>query len=338
MNDVPALRRQIEGHLEGHLVWLARDHVHRHDGLSQAIRGSIWAEHEVYAEALCQLLGSTDIRHRTGAIAVLTDVMPPLRSDRALACLGQISTQPPAWPIGYPSLEQAAAIALATKATPADVKTIAWLKSLVLQRPYAHFLWVHLARLDPAWLIQQVHHIKHKMLGVIAALPESQRAVYIAVKAPWPPEMPTVLTRAFWRKLPVAEAQRLRSLMYPADQLVFVYQIGNEYAPDDPFGCETLSLTPAGRLTYQRQQRGQVWQQETNVDPQLLEILKAALADAQGALMPQLQIPPSTSLVQIRCGDQQVSVDYFQAQKRPGYAQIIEIMNAHAQAFRQAEK
>ena len=338
MNDLHALRQQIEGLLEGDLVWLARDYVHRHDGLSQAIRGSTPAERETYAEALCPLLGSTDIRHRTGAIAVLTDVMPPLRSDRALACLGQIPTQPPAWPIGYPSLEQAAAIALATKATPNDENTLAWLKSLVLQRQYADFLWVHLARLDPAWLMQQAHHIGHKALGVIAALLPTHRAAYIAAKAPWPPEAPTVLTRAFWQKVPKAEAQQLRSLMYPADQLVFVYQIGNEYAPDDPFGCETLSLTPAGRLTYQRQQRGQAWQQETNVDPQLLEILKAALADAQAALMPPEQIPPSASLVQIRYGDQPTSVDYFQGQKRPGCAQIIEIMNAHAQAFRQAEK
>ena len=195
MNDLHALRQQIEGHLEGDLVWLARDHVHRHDGLSQAIRGSTSAEREIYAEALCSLLGSTDIRHRTGAIAVLTDVMPPLQSDLALACLGQIPTQPPAWPIGYPSLEQAAAIALATKATPNDENTLAWLKSLVLQRQYADFLWVHLARLDPAWLMQQAHHIGHKALGVIAALLPTHRAAYIAAKAPWPPA-PQMLPKA----------------------------------------------------------------------------------------------------------------------------------------------
>ncbi|NEQ46061.1 MAG: hypothetical protein F6K00_21980 [Leptolyngbya sp. SIOISBB] len=126
--------------------------------------------------------------------------------------------------------------------------------------------------------------------------------------------------------------------MYPTDQALFVYQIGNEYAPDDPFGCETLSLTPVGKLIYQRQQRGQIWQQQTNVDPQLLETLKAALADAQAASGSQPLISPGASWVQIRWGDQTASVDYFQAQKLPGYAQIIQIMEVHVQAFRSAEK
>ena len=228
MNNSHIYRQQIERHLEGHLVWQGRDHTHRHDGLSQAIRRRTPAERAVYAEALCQLLGSTDIRHRTGAIAVLADVMPPLCSDQVLSCLQPMPAQPPAWHIGYPSLEQAAAIALAAKATPDDDKTIEWLKSLVLRQHYADFLWVHLARLDPAWLLQQAHRIGHEMLGVIAALPQSQRAAYIEAKAPWPPEVPTVLTRAFWQILPEGEAQRLRALMYPADQTLFVYQMGNE--------------------------------------------------------------------------------------------------------------
>ncbi|MEO1148037.1 MAG: hypothetical protein AAFY26_20840 [Cyanobacteria bacterium J06638_22] len=338
MNDLHALRSQIERHLEGQLVWLERDHVHLHDGLSQAIRRSTSAERGVYAEALCQLLSSSDIRHRTGAIAVLTDVMPPLRSDRALACLGQIPAQLPAWDIGYPSLEQAAAIALAANATPEDARTIAWLKSLVLQRSYADFLWIHLARLDPEWLMKQAHHIGHNVLGVIAALPESQRAAYIAAKAPWPPEVPTVLTRAFWKKLPEGEAQRLRSLMYPAEQMLFVYQIGNEYAPDDPLGCETLRLTPEGKLTYERRHRGQVWQHQTNMESQAQETLKAVLADIDTASTLLQPCPPGASLVQIRYGDQKAVLDYYQGQKLPGYSQIIQIMDGYLQAFRQIDK
>ncbi|MEM9008425.1 MAG: hypothetical protein AAGE59_33560 [Cyanobacteria bacterium P01_F01_bin.86] len=341
MDDLHTLRRQIERHLEGHCVWLERDHVYRHDGLSQAIRCSPPAERAVYAEALCQLLRSPDVRHCTGAIAVLADVMPPLRSDRALADLKQIPSQPPAWNIGYPSLEQAAAITLAAKATPADGKTLAWLQDLVLQRPYANFLWAHIARLDPAWLMQKAHHVEHKLLGVIAALPTSQRAAYIASKAPWPPEIPTVLTRAFWQRFPESERQRLRTLMYPAEpspQMVFVYQIGSEYAPDDPLGLETLSLTPTGKLSYERKHRGQVWQQQTNVEPQLPATLKTAFAAVHAVSPSQCQIPPGASLVQIRYGDQQTSVDYYQGKKLPGYAQIIQIMDSYLEAFRIAVK
>ena len=126
--------------------------------------------------------------------------------------------------------------------------------------------------------------------------------------------------------------------MYPTDQALFVYQVGNEYAPDDPFGCETLSLTPAGKLIYQRQQRGQIWQQQTNVDPQLLETLKTALADTKAASGSQPRISPGASRVQIRWGDQTASVDYFQAQNLPGYAQIIQVIDAYLKAFRKIEK
>ncbi|NER79289.1 MAG: hypothetical protein F6K42_06835 [Leptolyngbya sp. SIO1D8] len=337
MNDLHTLRQQIERHLEGHIVWLERDHIHLHDGLSQAIRCSTLAERAVYAEALCQLLRSPDIRHRTGAIAVLADVMPPLCSDRALTCLGQIPAQPPAWNIGYQNLEQAAAITLAAKATPDDGKTLDWLKSLVLQGNYADFLWEQIARLDPAWLMQQAHHVEHKILGVIAALPESQRTAYIATKAPWPPEVPTVVTRAFWQRFSERERHRLRTLMYPSEQTnqtVFVYQIGSEHAPDDPLGLETLSLTTTGRLFYERKHHGQVWQQQTTVESQLQETLKTALVEAKTASTAKLHIPPGAGLVQIRYGDQQACVDYYQGQKLPGYAQIIQIMDAYLQEFR----
>ena len=340
MNDLHTLCHQIEHHLEGHLVWLGRDHVHRHDGLSQAIRCSTPIERAIYAEALCQLLSSPDVRHRTGAIAVLTDVMPPLRSDRALACLQPIASQPPAWNIGYSTLEQAAAIALATKATPDDGKTLEWLKDLVLQRPYANFLWSHIARLDPVWLLQQAHHVEHKVLGVIAALPALQRAAYIAAKAPWPPEVPTVLTRAFWQKLPASERHRLRALMYPseqANQVVFSYRIGCEQAPDDPLGLETLRLTTTGKLFYERKHRGQMWQQQTDVGTQLQATLKAALAEAKTVSIAKLQIPPGASLVQLCYGDQQASVDYYQGRKLPGYEQIIKIMDAYVREFRSDE-
>ena len=341
MNNVHALRSQIERHLEGQLVWQGRDHVHRHDGLSQAIRCSTPTEREEYAEALCQLLESTDIRHRTGAVAVLTDVMPPLRSDQVLACLGKISAQPPAWNIGYPSLAQATAIALAAKATPDDEKTIEWLKNLALQGHYADFLWVHLARLDPAWLLQQAHHVGHQVLGVARQSPPAHRTAYIAAKAPWPPEVPTVLTRSFWKTLPENEAKRLRALMYPSeqpDQVLFVYQMGREQAPDDPFGLEILSLTTAGKLLYERKHQGQVWRQQINLEPQAQATLNAALANANLGSISMRPCPPGASLVQIRYGDQIAIVDYYQGKKLPGYAQIIQIMDAYGQMFRSGAK
>ncbi|MEM8604146.1 MAG: hypothetical protein AAGF24_09970 [Cyanobacteria bacterium P01_H01_bin.121] len=125
--------------------------------------------------------------------------------------------------------------------------------------------------------------------------------------------------------------------MYPAtqpDQVVFTYQLGREYAPDDPLGLETLSLTTAGKLSYKRQQRGQVWQQQTNAELQLLKNLKTALAKAKTVPASQIKIPPGASLVQICSGEQQACVDYYQGQKLPGYAQIIQIMDTYLHTFR----
>ncbi|MEM8604147.1 MAG: hypothetical protein AAGF24_09975 [Cyanobacteria bacterium P01_H01_bin.121] len=47
MLELQMLRRQIECHFEGQLVWPTRDHVHLQDGLSQAIRPSSTAEQAV---------------------------------------------------------------------------------------------------------------------------------------------------------------------------------------------------------------------------------------------------------------------------------------------------
>ena len=131
---------------------------------------------------------------------------------------------------------------------------------------------------------------------------------------------------------------RLRALMYPSDQTVFVYQMGSEYAPDDPFGLEVLSLTTVGRLLYTHQHRGQVWQQQINVEPHVQDVLKLALAEVNTAYLTQHKQPPGASLVQIRYGDQHTSVDYHQGKTLPGYAQIIQLMDAYVQVFRHLEK
>ena len=103
-------------------------------------------------------------------------------------------------------------------------------------------------------------------------------------------------------------------------------------------GRETLSLTTEGRLFYQRKHRGQVWQQQTNIESQVQSTLKAALADINIASTSKQQHPPGASLVQIRYEDQLVTVDYHQGKTLPGYKQIIKIMDAYVQAFRQVEK
>ena len=209
---------RVQRQLQDGSEWHSPRHIHPHDGLLHALRTDP-ASRPAYVEALRQRLGSTDRQQRTGAIALLREILPDIGADRALAALHSAPLEPgqrPAWRIEVADLEQAAARALAAGATAADTHTIDWLKRLALQRPYRVFLLAPLARLDPDWLLANAALVEHRNLAALTALPAGRRAELIEALAPWPPEQPSLLTRAFWKKVPPAEAARLRALMWPS--------------------------------------------------------------------------------------------------------------------------
>ena len=107
---------RIQRQLQDGSEWSSPRHVHPHDGLLEALRTDR-AQRLAYVEALRQRLGSTDPRQRTGAIALLREILPDIGADRALAALHSAPLTPgqrPAWRIGAGDLEQAAAHALTT--------------------------------------------------------------------------------------------------------------------------------------------------------------------------------------------------------------------------------
>ncbi|MFT5680686.1 MAG: hypothetical protein ACI8RZ_001592 [Myxococcota bacterium] len=210
------LNSRIQKQLSDGSVWTGPNLTHPHDGLLQAVR-SAGSQRPAFVEAIRQRLGSTDRRQRTGAVALLREILPDIGADRALAALHSVPLDPgvtPAWRIDHADLEQSAAVALAGHLTAEDTNTLAWLKQLVTGRPYRVFLLGAIARVDPDWLLANAALVSHRNLAVLAALPEPKRAALIAALAPWPPESPSVLTRAFWKRIPPAEATRLRSLMW----------------------------------------------------------------------------------------------------------------------------
>ena len=197
-------------------MWVSPHHVHPHDGLLHALRTD-HANRAAYVEAIRQRLGSTELQQRTGAIALLHEVLPDIGVDRALSALHSAPLLPgqrPAWRIDVTDLEQAAARAFAACATPADANTIAWLKTLAHHPSHAPFVLSALARLDPDWLLAHPNLVSHTNLAVLAALPPERRFALIDALAPWPPEVPTVLTRLFWKRLPAAESARLRARIW----------------------------------------------------------------------------------------------------------------------------
>ncbi len=211
------IESKVHQQLQNGSVWYSRDCVHPDDGLRNALRTET-ADRACYVEALRQRLGSTDLRQRTGAIALLDEILPDIGADRALAALRAVPLEPsqqPTWPIGGADLEQAAASALAANATAADTDTIDWVKQLAVERDYRVFLLAHLARLDSDWIFENIKLVSHGNLSILTALPVDRREAFIDALAPWPLEEPSQLSRAFWKRLPPAEAARLRSRMWP---------------------------------------------------------------------------------------------------------------------------
>ena len=207
---------KVQRQLQDGNVWYSPHFIHPDDGLEYALRTEP-ANRAAYAEALRKRLGSRDERQRTGAIALLREILPYTGADQALAALHSAPLEPgqrPAWQIGTTDLEQAAARALAVGATAADIHTIAWVKQLATERPYRLSLLAPIARLDPDWILANTGLVGHDNHGVLAALPPGRRAEFIAALAPWPPEKPTLLSRAFWKRLPPVEAARLRALIW----------------------------------------------------------------------------------------------------------------------------
>ena len=210
------IERQVHRQLQDGSVWSSPHFIDPDDGLKHALRTEA-VNRAAYVEALRQRLGSTDLRQRTGAIALLREILPDIGADRALAALHSAPLEPgqrPAWRIEVADLEQAAARALAAAATATDTHTIAWIKRLAVERSYRVFMLVPLARLDPSWLLANSALVGHRHLAILTSLPLERRAELIDALAPWPPEEPSSLTRAFWRRLPPAEASRLRSLIW----------------------------------------------------------------------------------------------------------------------------
>lgn len=214
MTDILA---QVHKQLVDGSVWVSREHMHNHDGLIEAIRAA-GPDRKAYAAAVLACLGDPDVRVRTGAVAALREVIGELGADTIVAALKEplLRGVKPAWRIEHDDLEQTAAVVVAAAVKPADKSAIAWLRTIAANRDWGHFALLGLARVDGDWLVANARGlVPHSYIGVLEALRPELRAKLIQALAPWPPEAPTFLTNAFWKRLPAAEATRLRALMWP---------------------------------------------------------------------------------------------------------------------------
>lgn len=227
MDRLAKIPLQIRQQLESGSVWQGPGDTHPHDGLLRAIR-TAGADRSIYSATVLALLSSDDLRHRTGAVGVLFEVARELGAGRVAAVLrANVALHRgvrPAWPIGEPTLEQAAILAVAPHAKADGSGAIEWLRGLVpliaaeseKDQPWISAVLVALAKVDTEWFLRNTQGVTtHAQIELIKALPVGSRAAYIRRMAPWPPEIPDSLTRFFWKGFPPEESSRLRALMWP---------------------------------------------------------------------------------------------------------------------------
>lgn len=203
-------------------VWADRDTLHPHDGLERAIRGA-GSRKPLFAAAVLACLTDPDVRLRTGAVAVLREVVADIGAGRLAGVLRDQEALfrgvKAAWQIEHEDLEQSAAIALASRTKAGDTAALGYLRRLAKDRPWGRFLLNSLAEIDGAWLVANARGlVPHTHVGLLGILPPGQRIALIDALAPWPPEQPTFFTQAFWKQLPAEEAARLRGRMWPGSK------------------------------------------------------------------------------------------------------------------------
>lgn len=210
---------QIRSQLEGGGVWGGRDSVTPDDGLKLGLQAA-GGERPLYVAAVVAMLISEDVRHRTGAVAVLPEIRAEVGAERLAKIIRDNEALyrgvTPAWRVSFDDLEHTAAVAIAPSVTPKDAEAVAWLRQLAQSRPWGNFLLNDLARADGDWLVKNARGlVPHGHIGVLLKLTPAQRDDLIDALAPWPAEKPTVLTTSVWRQLPADEASRLRQKMWP---------------------------------------------------------------------------------------------------------------------------
>jgi hypothetical protein len=118
------------------------------------------------------------------------------------------------------------------------------------------------------------------------------------------------------------------------------FESGNENAPDDPFGCETIELTEAGALSYERRRHAMHVSLVGSVDPQRFQQIISSLRATTFPTRPQTRFVPGASVVKIITmpSEQSVSVDYFEALRMDGYRDVVRDLSNLAEGLRDSKE
>lgn len=112
----------------------------------------------------------------------------------------------------------------------------------------------------------------------------------------------------------------------------FVFQLGSEWAPDSPYGMDSLEVAPDGRFVYENRCRGNARSRVGWLSEDALDELAQALADSGFPDVPEHAIPPGAGpfvIIRRAEGDEQKALlDEYAAPRFPGYGLLVRRIDA----------
>lgn len=215
---LPLVRKQ----LEAGAVWIEKHDHGDLDGLTRAVReaGELLPS---FARAIQELLSDEDHAIRTGAVAMLPEVMEEIGA-RALVDLleahpGLYRGVKPArkFPLHYDDLAGAMLVAIGRVTVPIDTRSIEVLR-VAARGAHAREVVSSLARIDAGWLCDHAACVPRRTLGaVLLGLPTPEhRERLVRALAPWPEsERGQILAKRYWDMLDAdqAEVDKLKGIV-----------------------------------------------------------------------------------------------------------------------------
>jgi hypothetical protein len=123
-----------------------------------------------------------------------------------------------------------------------------------------------------------------------------------------------------------------------AEQSSITITMGNEYAPDDPWGAEEIRLRRDGQITYANRHRGKQVSRRGRIDETRTAAIFDHLVSSTFPKIPEHLFPPGASIVGLRLerGDvrDDVRFDSFFALRLPGYGDLVRDFQSLAAALR----
>jgi hypothetical protein len=203
-------------------VWADKYDQDNLDGLTRAIRDSGELQ-PVFARAIVGLLSDKRLAMRTGAVAMLPEVLGEID---AAALIDLLQTRPELYyrkkpsrkyPMFYDDLAEAILVSIGRATEPGDARSIEFLR----EAAKGERAWVvvsSLASIDADWLCANATLVPRNTLGsVLLSLPTPEhREQLVRALAPWPEsEREQVVAKRYWDtlKFDQAEIDKLKSII-----------------------------------------------------------------------------------------------------------------------------